>query len=441
MNLKEQRSKLIADLQAIADGAKAADRSLTHEEKEKATKLMTEVKAATDKLAEQAKAAEDTQRLTEFLDSDYAKALNDTQTAGAGAMPARGRSMGQLVTKSREYRRLMDTYGHDGILAESAKGIRMDPVHLAGGLKALITSGADSTGASDIGGAIAADHYGLAEQIYRPLGLRDLITVGTTTSDRIEYAQALPIGGGTTSKARGVKESKTLKEAAGLKPQSDLAFRKASADIITIAHWVPATKKALSDVGQLQTLIDGFLREGIARETERLIVEGNQAQPAESAGEEWDGILNTEGVQKVDWQGNIFATARRMITQVEALGSETTGYIVSPEIAERLDLATTNTGRYLGAGPFQMGPDTLWGRPRVTVPGVPADTIIGGDLRQCILWDREQATITATDSHDDFFVRNLVAILGEARAGFGILNPSALAVASVQAEDAAPGDQ
>jgi len=51
---------------------------------------------------------------------------------------------------------------------------------------------------------------------------------------------------------------------------------------------------------------------------------------------------------------------------------------------------------------------------------------IAGDLSQCVLWDREVATITATDSHADFFVRNLVALLGECSAGFGILNPGLL---------------
>jgi HK97 family phage major capsid protein len=42
-----------------------------------------------------------------------------------------------------------------------------------------------------------------------------------------------------------------------------------------------------------------------------------------------------------------------------------------------------------------------------------------------VVYDREQATVTATDSHADFFVRNLVAILAEMRAAFAIMRPSA----------------
>ena len=33
--------------------------------------------------------------------------------------------------------------------------------------------------------------------------------------------------------------------------------------------------------------------------------------------------------------------------------------------------------------------------------------------------------MTATDSHMDFFIRNLVAILAEMRAAFGVIQPSA----------------
>jgi hypothetical protein len=49
-----------------------------------------------------------------------------------------------------------------------------------------------------------------------------------------------------------------------------------------------------------------------------------------------------------------------------------------------------------------------------------------GNFKTLILWDREQAGVQMTDSHNDFFVRNLVAILAEARAAFGCLKPSAI---------------
>ena len=48
-----------------------------------------------------------------------------------------------------------------------------------------------------------------------------------------------------------------------------------------------------------------------------------------------------------------------------------------------------------------------------------------GDFAKAVLWDREQTTVTMTDSHADFFIRNLVAILAEERLAFGVTRPTA----------------
>jgi len=45
--------------------------------------------------------------------------------------------------------------------------------------------------------------------------------------------------------------------------------------------------------------------------------------------------------------------------------------------------------------------------------------------RKAVLWDRQQATISVSDSHADFFIRNMIAILAEMRAAFGLIRPSA----------------
>jgi HK97 family phage major capsid protein len=56
---------------------------------------------------------------------------------------------------------------------------------------------------------------------------------------------------------------------------------------------------------------------------------------------------------------------------------------------------------------------------------VPAGTAILADWRYAILWDREQGAILVSDSHADFFIKNLIAILAELRAAFGIVRPAA----------------
>jgi hypothetical protein len=50
-----------------------------------------------------------------------------------------------------------------------------------------------------------------------------------------------------------------------------------------------------------------------------------------------------------------------------------------------------------------------------------------------MLWDREQAAISVSDSHADFFVRNLIAILAELRAAFGVIRPPAFVAIDLDA--------
>jgi HK97 family phage major capsid protein len=67
----------------------------------------------------------------------------------------------------------------------------------------------------------------------------------------------------------------------------------------------------------------------------------------------------------------------------------------------------------------------LWGVPVVQSFFQPQGTAWLANWRKAVLWDREAATISVSDSHSDFFIRNMVAILAEMRAAFGIIRPSA----------------
>jgi HK97 family phage major capsid protein len=53
------------------------------------------------------------------------------------------------------------------------------------------------------------------------------------------------------------------------------------------------------------------------------------------------------------------------------------------------------------------------------------NTALVGDFRQAVLWEREGVSLMVSDQHADFFTRNLLAILAEMRAAFGVLDPEA----------------
>lgn len=443
---RAERLDLMKAIRDIAATAEGAARDFTPEERQDIEAKAARISEITANLKNAARSRKLVDEVGELLKAEEAGELNEDALKGTtiGLGGGARKSAGRLFTEGDAYK---------GLLAEHAGGrfseksrIQSQPHRLNGGLKALVTSGNrdDEATASTL---VYPQQLGLVPGLpYIEPKLRNIITTGTTGTDRIEYAQQVEIGGpGTENNARAVAEATTadgptagedgtlnLPEGSGVKPQSSIAFRKASADVITVAHWLPATKRALSDAAQVRTLIDEFLRRGIDLELDRLILKGNEAAPV--GDEEWNGILNTTGVQSQAWDQDLPRTIRKAISKVTNKGGVVNAVLVSPEVNEALDLEKDLDGRYLGGGPWGTSPNTIWGRPRIEVPALSAENkFILGDFSTCVLWDREDTSITVTDSHADFFIRNLVAILAEARAAFGIFNPSLLVAGADQA--------
>jgi HK97 family phage major capsid protein len=67
----------------------------------------------------------------------------------------------------------------------------------------------------------------------------------------------------------------------------------------------------------------------------------------------------------------------------------------------------------------------LWGLPVIESEGMTEGVAVVADWRLAVLWDRMRVSISVSNQHSDFFIRNLVAILAEMRAAFGVLRPAA----------------
>lgn len=428
---KLRHLKAARDLGAAAE---AGDRDFTAEER-------TAVKAHLDsaKAAHQEIAVLDGDRA--LLDELGALGLPPGELAKGGGSPAGGRagdSLGERFAKSDAYSEWIGRFPN-GRIPEGAKGIQSPAVEFgladvargASGAKALVTGGSATSG----GALVERDWRGLVDglgQFVRPLVVADLVTAGQTMSDTIEYARvtgftnnAAPVPEATSAAVIGDGTGGTVTPVVGgRKPESGLALQKVSATVKTIAHWIPATKRALSDAGQVRTLIDEFLRYGLAEELEDQILTGN------ATGENFEGILNTPGVQAQAWDTDLLVTLRRARTLVR-IGGRTvpTAFLLNPVDMEKVDLLRNTHGDFYFGGPTQApnAQPSVWGLPRVEAEAMPPGVGLVGNFRQAVLWDREQAAIQVSDSHSDFFVRNLVAILAEMRAAFGVIRPLAFA--------------
>ena len=431
--LESEKTEHLKAARDIAAKAEAEDRNFTDEERAQVTAYMEKAKTAHQSILE--------------LDGD-AKLLEDLNALGrpigelakgGGLQLGKGQTLGERFTSAPEFSGWMKSIAPNGQVPDKAKNLN-SPAFAFGmgelGRKALVTGVSDTSA----GALVQVDRLGLADNgtFQRPLSVRNLVTNGTTGSDQVEYARVT----GFTNNAAPVAEATTaagaesvdlggplvLPAGSGVKPESGLTLEKVTANVKTIAHWIPATKRALSDAAQIRTLIDNFLEYGLEEELEDQIVTGD------GTGENFEGILDVSGTQAQAWDTDLFTTTRKARRKVRTVGRAVpTAYLFNPEDNERIDLATDANDRFYGNGPFGLGPDVLWGLPRVESEAVPVGVGIVADFRQAILWDREQAAIQVSDSHADFFIRNLVAILAEMRAAFGILRPKAFVIIDLTA--------
>lgn len=319
----------------------------------------------------------------------------------------RRKTIGAAFTESPQWKAFWEQFP-GGNIPEKTR-VQSLPV----GFKTLLT-GTSSTSA---GALVNPDIDNEIEPLgRRPLEIRNLISNRQTGSDTVQYVRQTS----RVNAAAPVAEAGATGDGSGLKPEGGFALEVVTETVKTIAEWIPATKRALADVAQLRGLIDDELRDDLEEELEDQIVNGD------GVGENFLGVLNTPNTQAQAWDTDILTTTRKAKTKVRTVGrSMATAYVLNPEDWERIDLLQDNEARYYFGGPMVEGTPRLWGLPVIESEAMPAGTGVVADWRKAILWDREEANITVSDSHSDFFVRNLVAILAEMRAAFGVRRPTA----------------
>lgn len=344
-----------------------------------------------------------------------------------GQIPVRERakSLGLQVTDSVEFKSMMKAFARDGggyHIPDRAK-IGSDPVRVKG-----LFTGTSSTSA---GAFVVNERTDIVETLGRKeLKIRDLVSVRSTTSDVVEYvaqtshtnaaAVVAEASSSAAPTAPGSAGALVLDANGGYKPEGSWAYEVRSTEVKTIAEWVPATRRALADVAQLEGLINDELALDVKETEESQILNGN------GSGQNFTGINSTSGVQTQTFSTSLFDSVRKGITKLRTVGRvNPSAVVVNPADAETIDLSKDANNQYYYGGPFAISNRTLWGLPVVESETQAAGTALVGDFSKAVIWDREQTTITMTDSHADFFIRNMIAILAEERLAFAVTRPTA----------------
>lgn len=274
----------------------------------------------------------------------------------------------------------------------------------------------------------------------RVLRIIDVIDRNTTENASVDYVQdtsAAGFSGVAAETGEGV-----------IKPEVTATFTQKTAPVRTVPHYIPITRQALDDNQMLRGYIDGRLRYGLLRRIDSQILNGD------GTGMNLTGILNVSGI-------GTYAPAaaemrlislRKAKTIAETTELEPTAVIVNPSDIEKVDLAQAS-----GSGEFMAGPGRdlvangllggipggpvlggqfpaaiaaltgrLWGMVVVPSTAITAGTALVGNFQEAAtLWDRQQTQVLVSDSHADFFVRNILALLAEARVALTVQQPKA----------------
>ena len=420
--LQEQLKTSLTEARDLCDLVDKENRDFTEEERTKVSDLL---EAARNTKTEIHKLQNDEAMRKQIL--DLGADLNNGGTPGDGSRSRTGamiQSLGQRFIEDAAWKAWLKDVAPSGLIPESRKGLSSPSVQVKSfGIfpcrKDLITGVADDSA----GSFIIPEDTGIYEPIGRyPLVLRQLINVRTTGSDQVEFVrqvtqvrQAAPVAESNVTDYTGATG-----QVSGQKPEGAMMFERVTENVKTVAVWIPATKRALSDAAQLRGLIDQELRDDLADEFEDQLLNGD------GVGENFTGLENTAGTLVQVWNTNAIITARQAITTLLITGRQIpTAFLFHPSDWEGIDLLRDTTGRFIRGDPFGAGPNTLWGVPVVQSFHLTEGSAWLANWRKMVVWDREQATISVSDSHADFFIRNMVAILAEMRAAMGIIRPSA----------------
>lgn len=416
MNLKAQRAAALKAAQDIAAKAKADGRDLTDDEVATIDQKVAEVGDLDKKIEAAAKSRASLDQLAGLGDApgtigdgDQDGKIDESGVKAAG-------SFGERFVKSAAYGKFQKDYP-TGVGAGSPVSIGRVKVgsldeHI--GKKALTSPVAH----------LEPTRFPTIDQVDRDRNtFLDLISHGSAAG-AFEYVQIVSV----ERNAAIVPEATSGTDNAALKPTSELATNMADAKPYTYADGYDVTNQLLHDAPAFASYMNQELGYSLDSLIEDKLLNGTGTNG------EPKGLLATTGVQHAE-----YATGADVIEQVKAIrraftnilrlpGGTVQAIVMSPEDAAEIDLLQDAQDRFYGQGPFQSGPNTLWGRPVVTSERVESGTYFFGDFKQIALLDVEGLSVLAFNQHKDYAQRNMTYVRAELRAEQVIWKPSRIGI-------------
>lgn len=246
----------------------------------------------------------------------------------------------------------------------------------------------------------------------------NLFPIVRTTLGAVEFV----VETGFTNAAAFVAET-------GNKPPSSISFDVTSVPMATIAHYLEVTRQILADETSLEDYLNTRLITGLRLTEDAKLLYGN------GTGGDILGVFEHQGIQHYsidddtdsngDPQSKLDAI-RRGILKARVAEYPVSGVVLNPNDWADIELLKGSDGHYLWVNVPSGGEMRVWRVPVVETTAInPGQCLTGAFQLGAAVWDREEATIRATDSHGTNFTQNIWLILAEERKALTIYRPEA----------------
>jgi len=260
---------------------------------------------------------------------------------------------------------------------------------------------------------------------------------GIVVPDRrqLRVAQLFPSGPISAGSLRYVRESSYTNAAtrvaeAGTKPAATIALEQATATVEKTAVVVKVTDEMFADFPATQGFVDTYLSHSVLQlEDEQLLTGTGSSQIY--------GVHGVTGIGSVA-TGSYTTVADALNGAVEAVrkngNTEPNWFVMHPTDWHNLVRTKDSNGQYYGGGPF-TGPYgngsftnvmSLWGIPTlVTSSQTQGQALCGNFSIGAMIFRRTGLTLESTNSNEDDFLNNLVALRAEQRMTLATWKPLA----------------
>ncbi len=248
-------------------------------------------------------------------------------------------------------------------------------------------------------------------------GILSTLPTGTTDADVLSFF--VPDADSYTNGAKAWKKGET-------KGQTSFLWKKVSAQLETLAHYIPVTKLEMMDYGQLASLINTELLYGLRAKLAEAVVAGETEGGI-------IGITKADGVQKYTAKtgDSLTDSVFKMANDVRlASGFIATHVAMHPYVSESIQLEKDKNGRYIN----QIVNGKLFALSVVD----DANLVTVGETSSTYgmaVYYNNAATVFTKHSDEvsiglvnDQFVRNEYTILAEGTHGLKIARPNAFSV-------------